>query len=60
MDGDFDRGKGNCGDRVKGIAVSQGMVISASALGKYKTVFEVASVFFLILHGEYFSIDFVW
>jgi CDP-diacylglycerol--glycerol-3-phosphate 3-phosphatidyltransferase len=43
---------------LRGIAVSQGMVISASALVKYKTVFEVASVFFLILHGEYFSIDF--
>jgi CDP-diacylglycerol--glycerol-3-phosphate 3-phosphatidyltransferase len=32
------------------------MVISASALGKYKTVFEVASIFFLILDGSYFFI----
>ena len=43
---------------LRGIAVSQGMVISASALGKYKTVFEVVSIFFLIFNGEYFSIDF--
>jgi phosphatidylglycerophosphate synthase len=26
-------------------------------LGKYKTVFEVASIFFLILDGSYFFID---
>jgi CDP-diacylglycerol--glycerol-3-phosphate 3-phosphatidyltransferase len=42
---------------LRGIAVSQGMVISASALGKYKTVFEVASISFLILSGNYFSIE---
>ena len=43
---------------LRGIAVSQGIVISASTLGKYKTVFEVASISFLILDGNYFSIDF--
>ena len=43
---------------LRGIAVSQGIVIAASHLGKYKTVFEVAAVTFLILNGEYFSIDF--
>jgi CDP-diacylglycerol--glycerol-3-phosphate 3-phosphatidyltransferase len=43
---------------LRGIAASQGMVISASLLGKYKTVFEVASIFCLILNGSYFSIDF--
>jgi len=43
---------------LRGIAVSQGIVIPASASGKYKTVFEAASIFFLILNGEYFSIDF--
>ena len=37
---------------LRGIAVSQGIVISASTLGKYKTVFEVASISFLILDGE--------
>lgn len=43
---------------LRGIAVSQGMVIAASHWGKYKTVFEVAAITFLILHGEYFSINF--
>ncbi len=43
---------------LRGIAVSQGIVIPASGLGKYKTVFEAASICFLILNGEYFSIDF--
>jgi CDP-diacylglycerol--glycerol-3-phosphate 3-phosphatidyltransferase len=43
---------------LRGIAASQGMVLSASTLGKYKTVFEVGSIFFLILNGSYFSMDF--
>ena len=42
---------------LRGIAVSQGIVISASTLGKYKTVFEVASISFLILNGNYYSIE---
>jgi CDP-diacylglycerol--glycerol-3-phosphate 3-phosphatidyltransferase len=42
---------------LRGIAVSQGIVIAASSLGKYKTVFEVASIFSLILSGNYFSIE---
>jgi CDP-diacylglycerol--glycerol-3-phosphate 3-phosphatidyltransferase len=42
---------------LRGIAVSQGMVISASTLGKYKTVFEVASIAFFILNGSFFSIE---
>jgi CDP-diacylglycerol--glycerol-3-phosphate 3-phosphatidyltransferase len=42
---------------LRGIAVSQGIVISASMLGKYKAVFEVASIAFLILNGNYFSIE---
>jgi CDP-diacylglycerol--glycerol-3-phosphate 3-phosphatidyltransferase len=42
---------------LRGIAVSQGIVISASTLGKYKTVFEFASISFLILNGNYFSIE---
>ncbi|MBP1700428.1 MAG: CDP-diacylglycerol/glycerol-3-phosphate 3-phosphatidyltransferase [Deltaproteobacteria bacterium] len=36
---------------LRGIAVSQGMVIAASTLGKYKTVFEVVSIFCLIMKG---------
>ncbi|MEW6375878.1 MAG: CDP-diacylglycerol--glycerol-3-phosphate 3-phosphatidyltransferase [Thermodesulfobacteriota bacterium] len=43
---------------LRGIAVSQGIVISASTLGKYKTVFQVVSISLLILNGKYFSIDF--
>ena len=43
---------------LRGIAVSQGIVIAASYLGKYKTIFEVAAITFLIVNGEYFSIDF--
>ena len=43
---------------LRGIAVSQGIIISASALGKYKTVFEAASVFFLILNGSYSFLSF--
>jgi len=36
---------------LRGIAVSQGIIISASTLGKYKTVFEVGSIFCLIMKG---------
>jgi len=36
---------------LRGIAVSQGIVIGASTLGKYKTVFEVTSIFCLIMKG---------
>ncbi|OGQ05001.1 MAG: CDP-diacylglycerol--glycerol-3-phosphate 3-phosphatidyltransferase [Deltaproteobacteria bacterium RBG_19FT_COMBO_46_12] len=43
---------------LRGIAVSQGIIISASTLGKYKTVFESASISFLILNGSYFAINF--
>ncbi|MFH0748939.1 MAG: CDP-diacylglycerol--glycerol-3-phosphate 3-phosphatidyltransferase, partial [Candidatus Bathyarchaeota archaeon] len=43
---------------LRGIAVSQGVIISASTLGKYKTVFEVASISCLILNESYFSINF--
>jgi len=43
---------------LRGIAVSQGMVIAASELGKYKTVFEAAAITFLIVNGRYIGIDF--
>ena len=42
---------------LRGIAVSQGMVIAASTLGKYKTVFEVAAVTCLIVGREGPGID---
>ena len=43
---------------LRGIAASQGMVIAASNLGKYKTVFEASSITFLIANGTYLGIDF--
>ena len=43
---------------LRGIAVSQGIVISASHLGKYKMCVEGVSVFCLILNGDYFAINF--
>ena len=43
---------------LRGIAVSQDFVISASTWGKYKTVFEVAAVSFLILDGDPVSTGF--
>jgi CDP-diacylglycerol--glycerol-3-phosphate 3-phosphatidyltransferase len=42
---------------LRGIAASQNIVISASIWGKYKTVFEVASITFLILDQNYLGID---
>ncbi len=42
---------------LRGIAVSQGTVISASIWGKYKTVFEVAAITLLILGGNHLSIN---
>lgn len=35
------------------VAVSEGMVISASRLGKYKTVLQILSVICLLIHYEY-------
>jgi CDP-diacylglycerol--glycerol-3-phosphate 3-phosphatidyltransferase len=43
---------------LRGIAVAQDIVISPSVWGKYKTIFEVISISFIILNGNYFSIDF--
>ncbi len=42
---------------LRGVAVSQGIVISASKLGKYKTFFEVTSISFLILGDNYLSLQ---
>jgi len=41
---------------LRGIAASQEIILSASLLGKYKTTFEVAAIFFLILNGKILSI----
>jgi CDP-diacylglycerol--glycerol-3-phosphate 3-phosphatidyltransferase len=36
------------------VAVTEGMVISASRLGKYKTVLQILSVICLLIHYEYY------
>jgi CDP-diacylglycerol--glycerol-3-phosphate 3-phosphatidyltransferase len=43
---------------LRGIAAMEGLVIQASALGKYKTVFQAVAVAVLSLHYEYIEIDF--
>ena len=45
---------------LRGIAVSQDIVISASLWGKYKTFFEGTAIFFFILNGGIASINFHW
>jgi CDP-diacylglycerol--glycerol-3-phosphate 3-phosphatidyltransferase len=43
---------------LRSIAVSEGIVIQASRLGKYKTIFQAVAVLGLSLHYEYFTVDF--
>jgi len=43
---------------LRSIAVSEGIVIQASQLGKYKTIFQASAVLGLALHYEYFNINF--
>ncbi|MCB0320871.1 MAG: CDP-diacylglycerol--glycerol-3-phosphate 3-phosphatidyltransferase [Bdellovibrionales bacterium] len=46
---------------VRGVAASRGIVVAASDLGKLKTVFQVAAVFFLFLHDQkLFQIGEAW
>jgi CDP-diacylglycerol--glycerol-3-phosphate 3-phosphatidyltransferase len=45
---------------LRGIAVSQNIVISASTWGKCKTFFEGAAIFFLILNGGVVAFNFHW
>ena len=42
---------------LRGIAVTEGVVIQAQKLGKYKTVFQAIALVLLCLHYPYFSID---
>ena len=42
---------------LRGIAVVEGMVIEASSLGKYKTIFQLVSLICLSLHYEYLGVD---
>ena len=43
---------------LRSIAVSEGVVIQASSLGKYKTIFQCVATLGLCLHYEYFKINF--
>jgi CDP-diacylglycerol---glycerol-3-phosphate 3-phosphatidyltransferase len=43
---------------LRSIAVSEGIVIQASSLGKYKTIFQSVAVLGLALHYEYFNVNF--
>ncbi len=43
---------------LRGIAVVEGIVIEASSLGKYKTIFQLVSLICLSLHYEYLGVDF--
>jgi len=43
---------------LRAMASIEGVVIAASALGKYKTVLQIASVAGLIMHYEFWDIDF--
>lgn len=45
---------------LRGIASSEGIVIAASELGKFKTIFQIVAIIGLLLHYDYrwfFSID---
>lgn len=42
---------------LRGIAVSEGVVIQASPLGKYKTVSQAVALVLLCLHHGYFGLD---
>jgi CDP-diacylglycerol--glycerol-3-phosphate 3-phosphatidyltransferase len=43
---------------LRAIAINEGIVISASRLGKYKTLLQVIATTTLICHYSYYSIDF--
>jgi len=42
---------------LRSIAVTEGVVIQASSLGKYKTVFQCSATIALCLHYEYLGVD---
>jgi CDP-diacylglycerol--glycerol-3-phosphate 3-phosphatidyltransferase len=43
---------------LRSVAVSEGIVIQASYLGKYKTIFQAVAILGLALHYEYLGVDF--
>ena len=42
----------------RSIAINEGVVIPASSLGKYKTIFQSIATIGLCLHYEFFGINF--
>ena len=42
---------------LRGIASAEGIIISASAGGKYKTAYQMTGLSFLLIHYEYVGID---
>lgn len=42
---------------LRGAAVTQGIVIQASKLGKYKTIFQATAIIALCLHYKYLGVD---
>jgi len=42
---------------LRAIAVSEGVVIHASNLGKFKTIFQAVAIIVLTLHYEYFDVN---
>ena len=43
---------------LRGIALSEGVIIEAEGLGKYKFIMQVFAVFALVLHYPYLGLDF--
>ena len=43
---------------LRGIALSEGVVLQAEELGKYKMLFQIFAIHGLLIHYSYFSIDF--
>jgi CDP-diacylglycerol--glycerol-3-phosphate 3-phosphatidyltransferase len=43
---------------LRGVAAAEGLIIPAETMGKKKTAFQIIAIFFLLLHYEYFQINF--
>src|SRR5262245_27655930 len=43
---------------LRAVAVSEGIVLAAEELGKYKTIFQMLAVHGLLLHYPFFGVDF--
>ena len=43
---------------LRAVAISEGIVVQASSLGKYKTILQVVAMLGLCLHYTYFRVDF--